>query len=118
MRAIGDWMKVNSAAIYGTTASPLSGLPWGRCTRKGQTLYLTVFDWPKDGQLLVPLKNAVKDLRLIAKPSATLTSKATPEGLLISLPPDAPDAIASVISLTIEGEPDVLALPQAPAEKK
>ncbi len=118
MRAIGDWMKVNSAAIYGTTASPLSGLPWGRCTRKGQTLYLTVFDWPKDGRLLVPLKNAVKDLRLIARPSATLTSKATPEGLVISLPAEAPDPIASVISLTIEGEPDVIAPPPAPTDKK
>jgi alpha-L-fucosidase len=37
---------------------PLAKLEWGRCTKKvaagGTTLYLHVFDWPKDGKLLVP----------------------------------------------------------------
>jgi len=40
-------------------------LEWGRCTKKrgdGQTtLYLHVFDWPKDEELLVPdLKPAIR----------------------------------------------------------
>ena len=35
-QAIGAWMKVNSEAIYGTTASPFTNLKWGRATRKGK----------------------------------------------------------------------------------
>jgi alpha-L-fucosidase len=55
-KAIADWMKVNGKAIHGTTASPFATqLAWGRCTRKGNTLYLHVFNWPADGILSVPL---------------------------------------------------------------
>jgi alpha-L-fucosidase len=42
---MGKWMKVNSESIYGTTASPIGRPPWGRCTAKGNKLYLHVFDW-------------------------------------------------------------------------
>ena len=60
MQAIGAWMKVNGESIYATAASPFEKLAWGRCTQKklpdGNTrLYLHVFDWPKDGKLVVPL---------------------------------------------------------------
>ncbi len=71
LREIGKWMKINSESIYDTTASPFAKLTWGRCTKKesdkGAILYLHVFDWPKDGTLVVPgLKNKVKQAYLLA----------------------------------------------------
>ena len=62
LEAIGKWMKTNGESIYGTTASPFARLDWGRATQKqlpdGRTrLYLHVFDWPKDGRLVVPQSN-------------------------------------------------------------
>ncbi len=40
-------MGVNGEAIYGTTASPFAEqLSFGRVTRKGDRLYVSVFDWP------------------------------------------------------------------------
>ncbi|RKN62082.1 alpha-L-fucosidase [Paenibacillus ginsengarvi] len=54
LREIGLWMKQNGDSIYGTTASPIGKLLWGRCTAKGRTLYFLVWDQPAHGELLVP----------------------------------------------------------------
>ncbi len=107
LKEIGDWMKTNSEAIYATKASPLAPLDWGRCTRKesaaGTILYLSVFNWPANGQLLVPgLKNELITATLLDGKKKVM-GKNTPEGLLISLPAAAPDKIASVIRLDMKG---------------
>ena len=45
LNGVGAWLKDNSEALYGTTASPFPRpMPWGRVTRKGKTLYCVVFD--------------------------------------------------------------------------
>jgi alpha-L-fucosidase len=105
-QAIGAWMKVNGESIYGTSASPFAKLDWGRATRKGNTLYLHVFDWPKDGQLVVPLKNKVKKARLLG--GVKVKAATAESGVTLQLPATAPDAIASVIQLTLVGEPQVI----------
>ncbi|MES2377932.1 MAG: alpha-L-fucosidase [Bacteroidota bacterium] len=107
LKAIGVWMKTNSEAIYATTASPLQALSWGRCTKKIQgdntILYLSVFKWPTDGKLTVPgLKNQIISAKLLANGTA-LTSSAAADGLIINLPAQAPDAIASVIKVEVKG---------------
>ena len=107
MRAIGAWMKVNGASIYGTGASVFSQLPWGRSTTKGQTLYLHVFDWPADGVLTVPgLTTRAKAARLLAG-GATVQAATTDAGLVLKLPATPPDAIASVIQVQLDGAPAV-----------
>ena len=122
LQQVGRWMKVNSPSIYGTTASPLPPLSWGRCTKKvdgsGTTLYLHVFDWPADGRLTVPgLKNRVERAWLLADADKQgLATAATNSGLTIALPPAAPDKICSVIVLRIEGELQVAPGKRAPAK--
>ena len=108
LKAVGAWMKVNSEAIYATHASPIGMLPWGRCTQKeknGNTiLYLSVFDWPSNGQLFVPgLSGQVLKVELLADRSFLKSAK-DGENLSISLPVNAPDKIASVIKVTFKGK--------------
>jgi len=107
---VGRWMKVNGEAIYGTSASPFKKLSWGRCTRKPGTLYLHVFDWPK-GELIVPgLKNRVARAYLLGDGKKTaLPVSSVDKGVCVKVPTDAPDKIASVIVLEIEGELEVVA---------
>ena len=112
LQQIGDWMKVNGVAIYDTTASPFSQLPWGRCTTKTDgkktTLYLHVWDWPTNGKLLVPgLKNPVRSAILLAT-GKRLETSATPEGVVLDLPATAPDPISSTIVLKFKGAPEIV----------
>lgn len=108
LKAIGTWMKVNSASIYGTSASPFVAPEWGRCTRKGTTLYLHVFNWPADGTLLVPVQNQVRSAKLLASPGAKIVANPTSQGVRLQLPSRAPDTIASVIALELDGAPRVV----------
>ncbi|MBI5692109.1 MAG: alpha-L-fucosidase [Verrucomicrobia bacterium] len=108
-QAIGAWMKINGESIYGTTASPFAKLDWGRAVRKGRTLYLHVFNWPADGTLLVPLANKATRATLLAAPREKLAVSSTPGGLRLQLPARAPDPIASVIRLELDGDPRVIA---------
>ena len=107
---IGRWMKVNHEAIYGTSASPFKHLPWGRCTQKaaqdGTTrLYLHVFEWPADGNLLVPgLTNTVDSATVLGSEAAVRFAQ-TPEGVALTLPRVAPDALSSTVLLKIQGRP-------------
>jgi alpha-L-fucosidase len=108
LKAVGDWMKVNSEAIYATKANPLTPVSWGRITTKADedntNLYLSVFEWPKDGKLVVPgLNNKIKTARLLAN-GKKLKTKKTVDGTEIMLPVQAPDAVASVIKLNVKGE--------------
>lgn len=100
---IGRWMKVNHPAIYGTTASPFKKLGWGRATRKENTLYLHVYDWPAEGPLLAPVTTKVKRAYLLAQPDRDLKTSTSPQGIHIQLPPFPPDLVATVIAVETEG---------------
>jgi alpha-L-fucosidase len=109
LAAIGHWMKANGESIYGTTASPFERLPFfGRATTKGNTVYLHVFEWPSDGKLRVPgLRNLVHRASLLADPATELAVNRDGSDVLVSVPARAPDDVASVVVLELDGFPVV-----------
>ncbi len=106
MEAIGRWMRVNGDAIYATTASRFAHLPWGRSTTRGSRIYLHVFEWPRDGRLVVPgLRTPVTSARLLAGGPLQVATDA--QGVVVQVPAAAPDPIATVIELQLQGPADV-----------
>lgn len=118
LKDIGKWMRVNGDAIYGTTASPFKDLPWsGRVTRKGNKLFLHVFEWPRDGRLELPgLATMVKGASLIGSGNSLKHTRSGPN-VLIEVPRVATDPIATVVEVDLEGSPAVFNPPviEAPA---
>jgi len=110
---VGKWMRTNGEAIYGTTASPFSYLPWGRCTQKRNKLYLHVFEWPKDGKISLPVLNKISRAYLLSEPKKTLKVEKSKSKNTIKLTGNAPDKIASVIVVELDSAPEVLPLPSA-----
>ena len=114
LKEIGSWLAVNGEAIYGTSAGPLPQAPaWGRVTQKPGKLYLSVFDWPKDGKLPLGISNKVTKAYLLAKKDSVMTTSQDANGITVNVPPTPPDPLASVVVLEIQGAPVVANVPEA-----
>lgn len=100
LKAIGQWMTKNSAAIHGATYTPLNGQAWGQATRKGDKIYLHILDRPTDGKLLVDYFPA--SARTVGLAAAPLTFSQRGQTLEIQLPAQSPDPDASVVVVEID----------------
>lgn len=111
MAAMGRWMKVNHEAIYGTDASPIGRMTWGRCTAKGNRLYLHVFDWPKDGKLRIPgLLTPIRSASLLVDSKTKLGIETSPNWTTLLIPKDAPTPPSSVIIAEFDAPPRAASL--------
>ena len=107
LKGMGQWMKQNGEAIYGSSASPFAPVEWGRITKKEGAvttiLYLHVFDWPKEGRLVTPaFPNQLVSVKLLGS-NKKIKAKTGKAGVEISLPGTAPNKIASVIKMEVKG---------------
>lgn len=103
---IGEWLKPNGEAIYGTTASPFwpRKFEWGVCTYKDKTIYLHLFDQSKSVIDIQGLENEVESVKYLAT-GENLTFKKTKENLEIKLTSGKPDVDVTVVAVKIKGEP-------------
>lgn len=105
LKGIGAWMDKNAESIRGTQRTPLDRQAWGDSTRRGDTLYLHVFDWPKDGKLVVGgLRGEVAaayELTDAAKKPLAVAKK-TADDMVVSLPATAPDPVDAVVVLKMK----------------
>lgn len=113
LKQIGRWMQQNGESIYGTSTSPFFKLPWGRCTSKktdgGTSLYLHVFDWPKDGELRIPdVKQRVKNVFLLTNPKQKFVYKFEGGDLSIHTPSVIFDLVNTVVVVKTKGKLEVI----------
>jgi alpha-L-fucosidase len=107
LQGIAAWWRVNGQSIRGTTRTPLPVQTWGETTRKGNTLYLHVFNWPASGHLVIGgLVSELNYAALLADKSVEINSqRINPFDMEIDgLPATAPDKADSVIEVRCDGE--------------
>jgi alpha-L-fucosidase len=99
LREVGAWLAKYGESIYGTRGGPITPRPWGATTRKGQTVYVHVLDWP-DATLTIPRPGRVKSARAL-KGGAPVPHQEVDGGLLLQIPPAARDHLDTVIALEL-----------------
>ncbi len=123
LRAVGDWLKVNGEAIYGTKASPFPyDFEWGGVTQRRGHLYLMFQTWPGKTFTLKGLRNKVTrarlltDSRVLVPVSQTHDKKTDEHSVTLTLPARKPDKHVSVVVLEFSGKADADPTPQEQAD--
>lgn len=106
---IGKWMHRYGESIYSTSNSALVIQNWGVTTQKNNKLYLHVFDWPKEGTLVVGgLKSLPVKAYTMAQPNQRLEfTKKGDLDLALRVGNEAPDKNNSVIVLEMNAPIEV-----------
>jgi len=106
LAGVGAWMKVNGESIYGTSRSPLCRQPFGEITRKGNTLYLHVFERGNGTITLAGVVSHITKAWLLADKDQRPLSvrRINYYDTEITLPEGLPDSCDTVIAAEYEGE--------------
>ncbi len=110
LKAMGEWMKVNSKAIYGSERCALHGGIIGMWTAKGNIGYFHIFRWPGEEAVVPLVKTRAKSATLLAT-GQKVTIRQEHNGRLVlgGLPKKAPHACNAVIKVTFDGKPQAMA---------
>jgi alpha-L-fucosidase len=100
LHEVGEWLRAHAASIYGTRGGPVPPRPWGVTTRKGDTVYVHVLDWPDTALVLAALRPPVKSARLL-KTGAPVPVRAITEGVPLTLPASPPDPFDTVVAVEL-----------------
>jgi alpha-L-fucosidase len=98
LRAMGEWLRVHGASVYGTRGGPIPPREWGVTTHRGDTVFVHVLAWP-DRMLSLPDFGARVTRASQLRGGARVEFVQTTGGITLTLPPVAADEIDRLIVL-------------------
>ena len=105
LREVGQWLRVNGQAIYGSSHGVCESISIGRQCVMGSTVYLHVLYWPGETLHLSGLDNRVLSARFLADGRPITFEQMGEHIYLRGLPAEPPDARDTVIALEVQGTP-------------
>ena len=98
LRAVGVWLGTYGSSVYGTRGGPVRPRAWGVTTRRGDTVYVHVLDWP-DRMLSLPDFGAHVVRASMLKDGTRVEFSQSEHGVLLTLPQSVSDEPDRVILL-------------------
>ncbi len=97
----GQWIKKYPQVVYGAGSSPWGhALPWGDITTKDNSLFLSVFEWPQNGQLYLPgLSSEIVSAKVLN--GTEISYEQNENWTVFKLPCEPADAPVSVIEVKL-----------------
>lgn len=101
LKEAGDWLAKYGHTIYGTRGGPYQNAKWGGATRKGNSVFIHIFDWKgSDTIRLLPLPQKVVSAKVLT--GGTATFKQSGAGLDITVSKADQDPIDTIVELTLD----------------
>lgn len=100
LAALGAWMRVNGASIYGTRGGPLTPRPWGVTTQKGDTVYVHLLHGVDAVVALPELPRRVTRAFLLDG-GAPVSIAATPGAVTLRMPRRDSESADQVVALVL-----------------
>jgi alpha-L-fucosidase len=101
LREMGRWLETYGTSIYGTRKGPVSPRDWGVTTRRGDTVFVHILDWPDRVLSLPPLGGPVRRATLLAGGAPVSVAQA-PAGVTLTLPAATSGEIDRVVVVVLE----------------
>jgi alpha-L-fucosidase len=98
--SVGSWLGTYGSSIYGTRRGPVPPRAWGATTRRGDTVFVHVLDWPDPLLALPPLGARVQSARMLG--GGAVPFRQSPLGVTLQLP-SANEQIDRVVVLVTGG---------------
>lgn len=101
LKDMGDWLKINGEAVYGTRGGPYLPTEYMVSTRKGNRIYLHFLRHP-GASLQLPFPKEVRiNKAWFLQNNAALNVEQMKETIQIALPEQLPDEVVSVVVLEL-----------------
>ena len=97
---IGDWLAKYGEAIYGTRGGPYKPAKHVVSTRKGNTIYLHITDWPQETLKLPPLPATIRKSSVLT--GGAVNVRQTADGLEIAVPKSDRQAMDTIVALELD----------------
>src|SRR6266480_2125952 len=102
---VGQWLRRNGEAIYGSDPCQPRRSNYASFTRKGNTLFMHVHFWPGNYVAIAGLQTRVKSARFLASGKKIDFQQDPYRVRLTSLPEEAPDHQVTTLALECDAEP-------------